>query len=318
MVNTYIKIIVIMMVAVLIAGCGNSGSSGGSSGSSNQFRGGGNFVTLELQEDAPPDFIYDSSLSLFDVSVKIENRGEWDIPSNSLRVVLTGFESDNWGNVDSTAVVSNELRGYDILYDIEGDFEFVDFKNIEYREKLTQNTYTHNFIVKSCFPYGSKVTFTACVDKDARRTTTNDDLRLCDGFSEREYSVSSGVIDVRGIEQQIVNGKLRLILSLVNNEYSNPEVEVYMPDSLDAMCSKKEGKTIQVDDSVEINLRDSTIGEFVCNGGNRVVFTSNEPVRVVCEADISNVPTQELPLVLTIEYEALKAFRDSLVVERSD
>ena len=314
----YLKLLFVLLVTLLIAGCTSGSSSGTSGGSSSQFKGGSDFLTLELEADAPPSIVYDSALSPFDIIVKLENKGEWDIPQNSLRVVLEGFSSDNWGNVQSNLVITEEMEGYDVVYDIDGGFDYASFENIEYKEKLVQNTYEHNFIVKSCFPYGSKVTFTACVDKDAKRSSKEDNLKLCEGFSNRDYSVSSGPIGVTKVEQQVVNGKLRLIFSLVNNQFSNPEVDVFLPDTLDPVCKKKEGKSIQTENSVMVTLDDPTIGTFECNGGKRVVFTSAEATRVTCEADISDLPTQELPLALNVEYETLKAFRSSLTVERSE
>ena len=315
----FIKFLVIIFVGLFIAGCSAEGGSSGVSSGSNtdQFRGGTNSVSFELEPDSPPEIVYDSGLSPFDVIVKVENEGEWDVPENSLRVLLEGFTSANWGGVETNLVLAEPLEGYDVAFDIQSIPQYASFENIEYQETLVQNTYTHNYIVKGCFPYGTKVTFTACVDRDARRSSQNDDLTLCEGFSSREYSVSSGLIGVRALDQQVVNGKLRLIFTLVNEEQNNPEVSIFLPNTLNNVCEKFENRSIQSDNSVMISLSDPNIGEFECNGGNRVVFSSSEGTRVTCEADISALPIQELPLVLTVEYETLKAFRESLLVERS-
>ena len=316
----FVKILGIMLVGLLIAGCGDSSSGGGSSSGSSgtQFKGGIDSLTLTLEPDAPPEIVYDSALSPFDIVIRLDNDGEADIPANSLRVALEGFDSQNWGDVQSNLVIAEELRGFDSIFNIEGDFEYASFENIEFQQELVQNTYTHNFIVKACYPYSTKVTFTACVDEDAKRSSRDDDLKLCEGFSERSFSVSSGPIGVNKIEQQIVNKKLRLIFSIVDRERENPEVEVYLPNSLNAVCDEAEGTNIQNEDAVLVSLNDPILGEFECNGGKRVAFTSTNEVRVTCEVDITNVPNQELPLALSVDYEMLKAFRDSLIVERSE
>ena len=187
-----------VFMSLIIAGCTDGGGSSntGSGQNSNQFRGGDTYVNVELEPGSPPEVVYDSQTSPFDIVLSIENEGEWDIEENSLRVLLEGFSEQSWGTGVKSTVVSSQLIGYDSFYDIQGDIEYVTFDNIEYQQELNQNSYNHNYNVRSCYGYGTRVAFTACVDNEARRSSRSDDFALCDGFSSRDFSVSSGPIGV--------------------------------------------------------------------------------------------------------------------------
>lgn len=314
-----IFLIAVVSLGLIIAGCsdGSGGSGSGGSGELDQYRGGSDFVSIELESGSPPEVVYDDSTFPFDIILRVENEGEWDIEANSLRMVLEGFSSQRWGEIEDNFILSNQLVGYDSFFDIEGDFEYISFDNIEYKEPLTQNTFTHNYRVRTCFPYGTKVAFTTCINNDARRSS-DDESALCEGFSQREFSVSSGPLGVETVEQQVVNGRLRLIFTIDHLEFENDEVSLYSPQSLDESCNLREGvRETQVEDNIKISLVDSVVGEFSCSSNGEVRFPSSQR-KVTCEADISDLETQEIPMVMNLEYEVEKSFRDSILVERSN
>ncbi|MCH8519270.1 MAG: hypothetical protein LAT82_00760 [Nanoarchaeota archaeon] len=319
--KVFLSIGLIMMI--FIAGCvEGSGSNNRSGGQMEQFRGGASFVEYSLEPGSPPQVVYDAGTTPFDIILKVENKGEWDIEPNSFRVMLEGFsDSQRWGNSTLTNfVIANQLIGYDSLYNIDGDFEYISFTNLEYKDELNQNSFTHNYIIRACHPYGTKVAFTACVDNEARRSLRDGDLRLCDGFSNREFSVSSGPIGVSQIEQQIVNGRLRLIFTIDHRMPNNEELTLFAPGSMNEMCRVQEGVSqTQVRNAVQLSLVDSVVGEFSCSGEGKVTFPSGVTQRrVTCETDISNLEQQEVPMLLNIEYDILKNMRNSIRVERSN
>lgn len=309
----------LFLTTLLIAGCTGGGSSSGSaSGSLEQFRGGSNFVSIVQEPGSPPETVFDDQTSAFDIIVRVDNNGEWDIEPNSFRVLLEGFSTQSWGQIDNNVVLANQLLGYDFFFDIDGDFEYVTFANIEYQERLAQNSFTQNYNIRSCFPYGTKVAFTACVDNEAVRSSRNDDFALCEGFSQRDFSVSSGPIGVSLIEQQVVNGRLRLIFTLNHREHANNQINLFAPNSMNEMCRVREGlSSVQTRDTVQLSLTNSIIGEFSCGSQGNARFTTSE-VRITCEADISNLEQQEIPMLLEITYDTQKISTHSIRVERSN
>ncbi|MFP4402512.1 MAG: hypothetical protein ACLFPL_04760 [Candidatus Nanoarchaeia archaeon] len=314
-----ITIIGFILISLIVAGCTDGSGGGNNSGSdSNQFQGGDEYVNIELEPGSPPEVVYDSQTSPFDIVLSVENQGEWDIEENSLRVLVEGFSEQSWGSGVKSSVVSSQLIGYDSFYDIEGDIEYITFDNLEYQEELNQNSYNHNYNVRSCYGYGSRVAFTACVDNEARRSSGSDDFTLCEGFSQRDFSVSSGPIGVSEVEQQVVNGKLRIIFTLNNKEFENYQVTLFSPETLNDQCRVPDGtSSVQVENSVQISLSNPTIGEFQCSADGRVTFPNSER-RVNCEADISTLEKQEIPMILYVEYDVLDVFRDTITVERSN
>ena len=319
-----ILLLVSLAVTMLLAGCAEGGSGSGGGGSGNQmeqFRGGSSFVEFTLEPGSPPATILDSGIDTFDISLKIENRGEWDIEPNSLRVLLENFDEARWGNnTQKNFVIANQMVGFDSLFNIEGDFEYVTFTNLQYILELSQNSFNHNYLIRACHPYGTKVAFTACIDNQARRSQDQTQVRLCEGFSNREFSVSSGPIGISRIEQQVINGRLRLIFTVRNNILESTDVTLLSPGSLNDVCRISEGiAENQVRNNVQLTLSDDIVGEFSCSGDGRVSFSGGVPERtIVCESDISDLSVQELPMLLNIEYDVLKNMRNSIRVERSN
>lgn len=314
----------ILIVTIFIAGCAEGSTNnrnGSGTGQMEQFRGGGSFVDFTLEPGSPPSTILDSGIDTFDISLKIENRGEWDIEPNSLRVLLENFDEARWGdNTQKSFIIANQMVGYDSLFDIEGDFEYVTFTNLQYVSELSQNSFTHNYLIRACHPYGTKVAFTACIDNQARRSQDQNQVRLCEGFSNREFSVSSGPIGISEIRQQVDNGRLRLIFTVRNDISTSTDINLFSPGSLDDICQVSEGITEnQVRNSVQLTLTDDIVGEFSCSGDGRVSFSGGALERtIICESDISTLSVQEVPMLLNIEYDVLRIMRNSIRVERSN
>ena len=90
-----ITILIIISILVLIAGCAQD--EGPIEEGVRAFIGGDRGLDLEFTEGAPPDVVYDRDFP-FDVNIRVENVGEWDIP-NTQDVTLTiiGIESTSFG-----------------------------------------------------------------------------------------------------------------------------------------------------------------------------------------------------------------------------
>ena len=317
-----IFLLLILFVTLIIAGCAEGGNSNRGGGQMEQFRVGSSFVDFTLEPGSPPVVVYDANTTPFDIILRVENRGEWDIEPNSFRVLLEGFsDKETWGDeTQLNFIIANQLVGYDSLYDIDGDFEYVSFTNLMYQKVLNQNSFSNPYMIRSCFPYGTKVAFTACVDNEARRSLRDGDLRLCDGFSIRDFSVSSGPIGITQIEQQVVNERLRLIFTIEHREFNNEQLTLFSPGSMNEVCRVQEGiSQTQVRNAVQLSLVDSVVGEFSCSGEGKVTFPSGVTQRrVTCETDISTLEQQEVPMLLNIEYDILKNMMNSVRVERSN
>lgn len=316
--NTFkILLMSIIALSVIVAGCsedsGNNGSSG--LGELDQYRGGTESVSVEIESGSPPETVYDNSTDPFSIAMEISNIGEWDIPTNSLKIALEGFGSSLWGNVNNTLVLSDGLEGYNSRDDIEGESRYISFDNIEYKGALNQNSFTQNYKIDTCYSYGTRVAFSACVNNDVRRgDDTNSEL--CQGFSNRDYSVSGGLIGVSEIEQQVVNGKLRLLFTIDNLAFQNSETSIYSPNSLNQECNIEDGlSSSRVKDVVSIELNNPVIGDFSCNNDGKVRFPEQER-RIRCEADISTLDVQEVPMILRLEYEVKQSLRDTLIVRK--
>ena len=97
------RIILLLIFALTLSVAQNECGGGGESGPTitDPFIGGTGGVTINFEEGFPPEFIFDSSQTPFDVIVKLENVGEWLVPKNDVMVKIEGIRPEQFGKTSS-------------------------------------------------------------------------------------------------------------------------------------------------------------------------------------------------------------------------
>lgn len=120
------KIIIFMIIMITVfglTGCGGSSSSEDGSVSATKtdpYIGGTRGVAIQFEDGYPPEEVYDNGQFPFDIDVKLENVGEYEIPKDKVIVKISGIKPEDFG-VTETDLIRNGVD--DILIPTRKDAE---------------------------------------------------------------------------------------------------------------------------------------------------------------------------------------------------
>ncbi len=93
--------------ALLISGCASQEAT-----VSQSFIGGIEGLKAAFLEGAPPAVVYDGGVMDFSVNVMLENVGEYDIPSDKVKVTIVGVDPVEFGlNTNNIVTIDESIPG---------------------------------------------------------------------------------------------------------------------------------------------------------------------------------------------------------------
>ncbi|MEK6822935.1 MAG: hypothetical protein AABY13_03820, partial [Nanoarchaeota archaeon] len=81
---------------LLIAAC-----AGGGKVSLTTFLGGNDGISIEFDKNAPPKEVFDGGDFPFDVVVKLQNKGEYAVAKDNVKVTITGIRPQEFDQTDA-------------------------------------------------------------------------------------------------------------------------------------------------------------------------------------------------------------------------
>lgn len=162
--HTYV--LAILAIIVMFAGC--TPSDEGSSESTKMFAGGTEGLVLGFLEGSPPPEIFDQGQYPFDIEVKVENAGEWDVPANEVMVSISGIDPAEFGLTEYEKMPDEDLPGVELDSqgnEIPGHITYVSFSPLEYSGSVTGRV---TFPVRAdvCYTYGTTAQAKLCMKAD--------------------------------------------------------------------------------------------------------------------------------------------------------
>lgn len=215
----YASIIVGIIAILIIAGCNSGGNGTDATGSAPKtpFLGGSDGVKIDFLDGEPPEEVTDGGILPFQAIVKLENKGEFDLKKDYVKVSLVGFLPEDFG------VSQDDLRDKrpedDLtpkIRDAEGNIQNpimteVTFPNVDsffnFERSVTGNT---PFIFRAdiCYKYQTTALSRICVLRDL--ISGNDDI--CDPSSVKKSYSSSSPVKIDGFKET-VSGKDKISFS---------------------------------------------------------------------------------------------------------
>ncbi|MDP2749611.1 MAG: hypothetical protein Q8O89_02140, partial [Nanoarchaeota archaeon] len=89
-----IGIFSVLVLALFIAACEEGGDQGQSSLTT--FIGGPESLSFSFEKTTPTE-VYDNKAYPFPISIQVENKGEYDVPKNKVRISLDGVDPVEFG-----------------------------------------------------------------------------------------------------------------------------------------------------------------------------------------------------------------------------
>lgn len=306
----------------LISGCtgGNTGTKTNSFDPSSAFNGGGNSLTLEFQENAPPETVRDQGLSPFSVRILVKNEGEYDIPENSAYVSLVGIDKTIL-NLEETSKPIPALNGVKKQGSniIDGRQQYVLFSNLKYTESIAGATQPLNLNVDVCYPYQTKASTSLCINGDTS-VAIDENLKLCDLDSDRASGSSGGPITIANVKQYATGtSRIEFQFDIIHNPLTDTST-LFKSGTIDPNCKingESSSQAISSKNIIKYSV-ETGISGLNCEGtgtnGNEVTLYSNT-YQVVCSQEMENQEEYEKSIGITLEYDYLNRISKTISIE---
>lgn len=135
-----VRALILTVIMVFALGCGGGGGQDGPSTSTAAFAGGQTGLQPGFMGDAPPDQVYDTSDSTFDISLRLENQGETNIPPGNAKITITGIDPTDFGNPQLEKALDFDLLGVRLEAQgtrIPGTIANTDFSNLVFSADIS-------------------------------------------------------------------------------------------------------------------------------------------------------------------------------------
>lgn len=164
------KIILLTIIAIVLIGCQQEGKT---VAIETPFIGGTQGITFDFSQ--PRQEVYDAGTDPFDITIKIENKGEADILRDNMRVTISGINPAEFKVSENDLVKTPKEDILAMKKDMAGNIQvgppvFVDFSNLEYKEKITGTSIEFPLRANICYLYNTKVISKMCIRKNILTT----------------------------------------------------------------------------------------------------------------------------------------------------
>ena len=225
------SVLVLVLLTILIAGCQGTKKEEQSLGI---FIGGLDALDFSFIEGQPPSKVLDSLQEPFFIGLKLQNKGEYEIPSNKLIASISGINSDSFSLSSLNTKLSISLEGKTKSGDqvIESSPEEIQFDEANYKHDLTADFPT-SLRVDICYEYKTKAVSKVCLKKKAVEKVLED---KCSVLSDSVVTeTSSAPVQIKNVKQRSsAANEIKLTFKIINQGKG----EVYPPASFTDKCAE--------------------------------------------------------------------------------
>ena len=115
--------------------------------------------------------VYDAGTDPFDVTIKVENKGETDILKDNIRVTLSGINPTEFSTTENQLITTPKEDVISMRKDQMGNIQlgppvFIDFSNLDYKGKITGTNIDFPIRANMCYLYNTKTLSKLCIRKN--------------------------------------------------------------------------------------------------------------------------------------------------------
>lgn len=318
------NIVILFIVMILgVAGCTTGGDGTTNVGVSGAFNGGDRALTYAFAEGAPPERIRDGGLQPFQVRVRVQNSGEYDISEGSGFVTLTGFNPADLG-LTQTSQALPFMRGFKKQGNnvIDGTVHQATFNNLRYEPELPSGSTSQRIFANFCYPYQTNSLARICIAGDTLRSFDGEST-ICELEGAKEFANSGAPVRIENVEQfPAGTSSIQIQFDIVHTPTSD-EGRLFQAGTLDSQCNVNGNSPSSADAdllsdyvryTVDTNLPLGLNCENTGTGSNQVQLTNNR-YTVFCIQDTTGQSEYERPIDITLEYDYLERISTDVTVE---
>lgn len=191
------KVILFLVIGLFLVGCEKKVDTT----FSKPFIGGTNAAAFNFIEGSPPAEVYDGGSYPFEVTLNVENKGEYDVPKEKISVELVGFYPPDFNNPEIKKNPDEDLGKSYIDSEgniIPGTITYVTFPGFNFMEELKANN-EYRIRANLCYVYGTIAQADLCVLDDL--TKTKDEV--CKVSEKKSVDCSSAPVKIENFEESI-------------------------------------------------------------------------------------------------------------------
>lgn len=169
--------------------------------SSKVFLGGTSAIKFDFIEGSPPAEVYDGGSYPFEVTLNVENKGEYDVPKDKIDIELVGFYPPDFNDPVVSKQPDEDLEKSYIDSEgntIPGTVTYVTFPGFSFLEVLPANN-EYRMRANVCYVYGTIAQADMCVLDDL--TKTKDEV--CKVSEGKSVDSSSAPVKIENFEESI-------------------------------------------------------------------------------------------------------------------
>ena len=301
------KVQYLIIMSFLLAACG--GEPGITTDS--PFLGGSESLGISFLEGEPPTETYDSGQSSFDITLEIENLGEYFVLKEETQFKLRGLEAIAFGVESSEFTKSVEANLEEAKKDpdtgavIPGTFTTLSFSGLSYSNSLAGNR-NFEFVIDACYNYGTDVVSDLCIKED---NLDNDDT-VCSNRGEKIIHSSSSPIQIVSLRQSPVSEDTTSFSFTVKHLGSG------LVFSKDSLCN---GDDLNAKNRVYVTVNSGIEGSLFCNGLSEethgLVRLQNGEKIIRCQQQVSDPGDYIKPIDITVEFAYEETLQNSILVK---
>jgi len=192
------KIMILLVIGLfLLVGCEKEVQST----FSKAFIGGTSSIDFEFIDGSPPAEVYDGGSYPFEVTLDVENKGEWDVPKDKITIDLAGFYPPDFNSPTVSKNPDEDLEKSYIDSEgnvIPGTVTYVTFSDFNFVGELPANN-DYNIRANLCYVYGTLAYADLCVLDDLTKTVD----QVCKVTERKTVESSSAPVQIENFEESI-------------------------------------------------------------------------------------------------------------------
>lgn len=278
----YKKIIMLMALLILLAGC----KEGETIITSKPFIGGTDSIEFEFIEGSPPPEVYDGGNFPFEVTVNLENQGEYDVPKDKIKVDLAGFYPPDFNN---PGIVMQPEEDLDKSYidsegnTIPGTITYLTFPGFNFMSELPANN-EYRIRANICYVYGTLAEADLCVLDDLTKTED----QVCVVNEKKTVFSSAAPVQIENFQESIA-GTDKITFSFEIVHRGSGAISKKETDCSDETIDKDK-VWVEIDSGLD-GLKCSGLSDGTDITGHTTLYSGKRMIR--CTQDISASDLQE-------------------------
>ncbi len=207
-------ILVLIGIMVFLVGCEGGDTAGPTS---KTFIGGTDAIEFDFMEETPPSEVYDGGQQPFEVTLNLENKGEYDVAKEDIKITLSGFYPGDFSSPTTEKNPDEDLSKSYIDSEEEirkGTITYVNFQGFNFAGSLAGNN-EYTIRAEVCYKYGTKAQADLCVLDDL--TPSSDEDEFCDISESKPVASSSAPVQVENFKEEVAGTrKVKFVFDIVH------------------------------------------------------------------------------------------------------